>query len=141
MAAKNLNPELVAKMLADLEAMRTKDPESFLNIIQAAGIPQVPTAAPPGEGDTSPQVTDEQLMAFAQMLQAMQEGGEGGGLEMPGGKGSLGPKGMESKVCHSCCSGFSYADSLFRIIYSHLANMCNRCRGSWSRRGQRTSIL
>jgi len=114
MSGSNVSPELITKMVADLEAMRTKDPDSFLNIMKAAGLPGAPPAgdAPPtaGDGDGAQQkVTDEQLMAFAQMLQAMQQqGGEGAGLEMPGGMGSLGPEGMEAKVsCIPLCWQYS----------------------------------
>lgn len=97
MSGKNIDPELMAKMMADLDAMRTKDPDSFLNIMKAAGLPSVPDSGA-GQGGPAPTVTDEQLIAFAQLLQSMQQGGEVGSLEMPGGKGSLGPLGMESKV-------------------------------------------
>lgn len=98
----SLSPEIMAKMATDLEALRSKDPDSFLSMMQMAGIPAPGNAPPPAPGAAgpAPEITNEQLEAFAQMLQAMQQGGgEGPGLEMPDGKASLGPKGVESKVC------------------------------------------
>ena len=102
--SNSLSPELMAKMVTDLEALRSKDPDSFLNMMQMAGIPAPggegkATPPAPGAAGSAPEITNEQLEAFAQMLQAMQQGGgEGPGLEMPDGKASLGPKGVESKV-------------------------------------------
>lgn len=91
----------MARMMADLEAMRQKDPSTFLSIMQSAGVPSAPPAppSPGGSGGELPPITPEQLEMFMKLMQ--QTMGEGQGLDsvnLPGGAASLGPKGVETKV-------------------------------------------
>lgn len=119
-APGGLSPEMMTKMMKDLEIMREKDPDSFLNIIKSISPPQAQGGSAPqaaAAGDI-PAVTPEQMEAFAAMLHMMSEGAGMDNLEMPGGKTSLGAKGTEAKVV------FLFLNFLLMIICTAL------CAGS-----------
>ncbi len=102
MAAQNpVSPEILAKMVADMDNLRTSDPDSFTRLMQSMGLggkPQGDASDESQKDSKTPELTPEQLEAWLKMMQFMKENGGMDSLDLPDGNSSMGSGGLEKKV-------------------------------------------
>lgn len=105
--ASPLSPELMQRMMADIDAMRTSDPDGFQKLLMSItkdAMGEGGAAGQPGSGGIdAAALTPEALQAqlFARLMQEAflrsQEGGENP-LNLPDGRTAMGTNGIEAKM-------------------------------------------